>query len=220
MRHGDLVGIEGVGIGPLQWLIGDELELEPVVNVAKAGPRVVRDGLVDESVHDSPHPWGGLDGQENDRVDVEWTWSFAIGGDEPIEVDPHHVPDHGIDFVGQVVPELRPVLMNAVSVGGVSEISDGGPGPFDSCGTRWCVVRGGGFGCDVGGIVTRCSPIIGFVTQTFVGSERVVAARVFVGHESAMSALRTGLVRFVKTPVMNEFPATGHPVTSLDGSNV
>ena len=65
-----------------------------------------------------------------------------------------------------------------------------------------------------------CSGIVIGLVQAFVGSERVVTARVFVGHESAMSALGTGLVGFVKTTVVNEFPAAEHHVTSQDGSNV
>ena len=35
-----------------------------------------------------------------------------------------------------------------------------------------------------------------------------------------MSALGTGLVGSAKTTVVNEFPAAGHPVASLDGTNV
>ena len=61
--------------------------------------------------------------------------------------------------------------------------------------------------------------VLGLV-QAFVGSEGVVTARVFVGHESAMSALGAGLVGFVKTTMVNEFSTAGHRVTSQDGSNV
>ena len=35
-----------------------------------------------------------------------------------------------------------------------------------------------------------------------------------------MSTLGAGLVSPVETTMVNEFPAAGHPVTSLDGSNV
>ena len=58
------------------------------------------------------------------------------------------------------------------------------------------------------------------LVQAFIGSEGVVTARVFVGHESTMSALGTGLVGSAKTTVVNEFSAAGHPVASLDGTNV
>ena len=61
--------------------------------------------------------------------------------------------------------------------------------------------------------------VVGLV-QAFVGSEGVITARVFVGHESAMSALGTGLVGSVKTTMVNEFSTAGHHVTSQDGTNV
>ena len=101
MRHGDLVGIEGVGEGALQLLLWDEMKPDPVVEGLKAGTHLVRNGLVDETVHDFPHPLDGLDGYENGGVNEERAWSLGIGGDEPIEVDPHEVPDHDIDAVGQ-----------------------------------------------------------------------------------------------------------------------
>ena len=100
MRHGDLVGIEGVGVGTLQLLLWDEMEADPVMEGQKAGTHFARDGLVDETVHDFAHSLDGLDGQENGGVNEERAWSFGIGGDEPIEVDPHEVPDHGINVVG------------------------------------------------------------------------------------------------------------------------
>ena len=100
VRHGDLFGIEGVSVGTMQLLLWDELKAEPVVEGQKTRTHVVGDGLVDETVHDFADPLDGLDGCENGRVNEERAWSFGIGGDEPIEVDPHHVPDHGIDVVG------------------------------------------------------------------------------------------------------------------------
>ena len=60
--HGDLFGIEGVGEGTLQLLLWDEMEADPVMEGLKAGTRFVRDDLVDETVHDFPHPLDGLDG--------------------------------------------------------------------------------------------------------------------------------------------------------------
>ena len=35
-----------------------------------------------------------------------------------------------------------------------------------------------------------------------------------------MTALKSGIAGFVKTTMVNEFPATGHGVTTRDGSNV
>ena len=35
-----------------------------------------------------------------------------------------------------------------------------------------------------------------------------------------MTALKTGIAGFVETTVVNEFPATGHGVTTRDRSNV
>ena len=100
VRHGDLVGIEGVGVGTLQLLQWDEMEADPVMEGKETRTNLVGDGLVDETVHDFANPLDGLDGCENGSMDVERAWSFGIGGDEPIEVDPHEVPDHGIDVVG------------------------------------------------------------------------------------------------------------------------
>ena len=100
VRHGDLVGVEGVGVGTLQLLLWDEMEADSEMDGEDAWKSLIGDGLVDETVHEHPHPLDGLNGQENGGVNVERAWSFGIGGDEPIEVDPHEVPDHGIDVVG------------------------------------------------------------------------------------------------------------------------
>ena len=71
MRHGDLVGIEGVGEVTLQLLLWDELKAESVVEGQKTRTHFVGDGLVDETVHDFAYPLDGLDGCENDSVNEE-----------------------------------------------------------------------------------------------------------------------------------------------------
>ena len=59
VRHSDLVGIVGEGALQLRWYV---MEADPVVERLKAGAHVVGDGLVDETVHDFPHPLVWLDG--------------------------------------------------------------------------------------------------------------------------------------------------------------
>ena len=62
MRHGDLVGIEGVGVGTLQLLLWDEMEADSETDGEETRTSLVGDGLVDETVHEYPHPSDGLDG--------------------------------------------------------------------------------------------------------------------------------------------------------------
>ena len=76
------------------------MEADSELDREDAWKGLIGDGLVDETVHEHTHPLDWLNGQENGRVNVERAWSFGIGGDEPIEVDPHEVPDHGINVVG------------------------------------------------------------------------------------------------------------------------
>ena len=72
---------------------------------------------------------------ENRGVNEERTWSIGVGGDEPIEVDPHYVPDHDINGVWQMLSRLRTMLTKIVGSGTTPEISDGGYGPFDEGGS-------------------------------------------------------------------------------------
>ena len=62
VRHGNLVGIEGVGVGTLQLLLWDEMEADSEMDGEETRTSLVGDGLVDETVHDFSHPLDGLDG--------------------------------------------------------------------------------------------------------------------------------------------------------------
>ena len=62
VRHGDLVGIEGVGEGALQLLLWDEMEADSELDGEDAWKDLIGDGLVDETVHEHPHPLDGLNG--------------------------------------------------------------------------------------------------------------------------------------------------------------
>ena len=62
------------------------------------------DDAVDQTVDGSTDVLHGINGCVHDGVDVQFTWSFGDGGNEPIEVDPEQIPDHGINGIRQKLP--------------------------------------------------------------------------------------------------------------------
>ena len=69
------------------------------MNGSEAWSDFIWDGLIDESIESFSDGLYGFDGGVNDGVDEERAWSIGIGGNEPIEIDPHQVPDHDVDGV-------------------------------------------------------------------------------------------------------------------------
>ena len=69
------------------------------MNGSEAWSDFIWDGLIDETVEGFPDRLHRFDGCVDDGVDEKRAWSIGIGGNEPIQVDPHQVPDHDVDGV-------------------------------------------------------------------------------------------------------------------------
>ena len=69
------------------------------MNGSETWSDVIWDGLIDKSVEGFSDGLYGFDGCLNDGVNEERAWFVGIAGNEPIEVDPHQIPDHDVDGV-------------------------------------------------------------------------------------------------------------------------
>ena len=104
VREGDFIGIVGIGKGAFSSLLRDRSEPDSVKDIGQTLPYFVGNRLIDQSVDGFPDELYGFHGSEHVGMDVEWTWAFGIGGNEPIQVDPHQVPDHVIDGERKTLP--------------------------------------------------------------------------------------------------------------------
>ena len=101
---GDLIGIVAIGKGSYCWLFADRYETESVKDMTQTLPCFGGNRIIDQSVHDSSDKLDGLHGGVHNGVNVEWVWSVGRGGKKPIQVDPHQVPDYGIDGKRKTLP--------------------------------------------------------------------------------------------------------------------
>ena len=211
VREGDLVGVVRIREG-FRSIVSGWSEMKSESDITEIHVRCGGNRMQDETVNGLSHVLHRFDGCEHVGVNVERTVPFGDGGNEPIQVDPEQIPDHGINPERKPLPRTRPWLMHGVSDTAASQIGDGVSGHFDERGSLQ-------FGrSDPDGIVIR-------IVQGFIGSQFLLDAIGTVtgflsAYDAAVSALETGLAGFVVTAFVEEFPATGHDVTSLDGLNV
>ena len=147
--------------------------------------------MQDETVNGPSHVLHRFDGCEHVGVNVERTVSFWDGGNEPIQVDPEQVPDHGINRERNTLPRTRPWLMDGVSDGTASQIGDGVSGNFDE---RGCSQFRRG---NPDGIVVRI--VQGFVGSQFLLDAVRAVAGLIVAYDATVSALETGFAGFFVT---------------------
>ena len=171
--------------------------------------------IQDETVNDLSCMLYGLDGRVHVGVNVERTVSLGDGGNEPIQVDPEQIPDHGINSERKTLPRTRTWLMDGMSDGTASQIGDGVSGHFDE---RGCLQFGRG---DPGGTVVRFTQLIDprDIPQFLFDAVGTIAGLI-VAYDATVSALEAAFAGFFETAFVYEFPATRHDATSLDGLNV
>ena len=211
VREGDLRGVVRIREG-FRCIVSCWSEIKSESDITEIHMHCSGNRMQDETVNDPSHVLHGFDGREHVGVNVERTVPFGDGGDEPIQVDPEQIPDHGIDSERKTLPRTRAWLMDGMSDGTVSQIGDGVSGHFDE---RGSLQFGRG---DPDGIVVRT--VQGFIGSQFLLDGVRTVTGLIVGYDATVSALETGFAGFFVTAFVKEFPATGHDATPLDGLDV
>ena len=190
MREGDLGGVVRIREG-FRSIVSRWSEMKSESDITEIHVHCGGNRMQDETVNGPSHVLDGFDGCEHVGVNVERTVPFGDGGNEPIQVDPEQIPDHGIDSERKTLPRTRPWLMDGVSDGTVSQIGDGVSGHFDE---RGSLQFGRG---DPGGIVIRF--VQGFVGSQFLLDAVGTVAGFIVGYDATVSTLETGFAGFFVT---------------------
>ena len=92
--EGDLVGIEDI-IG----LMGNVSEAYPEEDQRETWVGGFRDQAFDQSVAGFPNWLDGVHGGVDDGMDVQRSRSVWVGGNEPIQIDPHEIPPRDINGI-------------------------------------------------------------------------------------------------------------------------
>ena len=211
MREGDVVGVVRIREG-FRSIVSCWPEIKSESDKAEIHMHCGGEHMQDETVNDLSHVLHRFDGCVHVGLNVERTVPFGDGGNEPIQVDPEQIPDHGINSERKTLPRTLTWLMDGVSDGTASQISDGVSGHFDETGS---LQFGRGYPDRV---VVR-------IVQDFIGSQFLLdavrtVAGLIVAWDATVSALETGFAGFFVTAFVYEFPATRHDATSLDGLDV